>query len=198
MSLTALVSRPSYLGASPGCSPGSWASPSVSEARQRQTSHTCCLFTVPKHTQRNKAASGENCSLQCDWQSLNVKISAVFLLEQGVPNLQATDQDLLLDQWHHEIRNKVHSKCVWIISKPFRTAWFMEKLPSTKLALVPKRLRTAALESFYSLWLKTDMPSSVSSVFSISENTVEGIWPKRCLWFAWYLTSYFIRRHRFP
>ena len=110
-SLTALVSSPSHLGANPGCNPGSWASPSESEVRQHQASHTCCLFTVPKHTQRNKAASGENCSLQCDWQSLNVKVSAAFLLEQGIPNLRATDQDLLSDQWRHKIRNKVHSKC---------------------------------------------------------------------------------------
>lgn len=90
-SLTALVSSPSHLGANPGCNPGAGQVLLSPRPDSTRLPHTCCLFTVPKHTQQNKV-SGENCSLQCDWQSLNVKVSAAFLLEQGIPNLQATDQ----------------------------------------------------------------------------------------------------------
>ena len=48
--------------------------------------------------------------------------------------------------------NKVHSKCAWIIPKPF-PPWSVEKLSSTKLAPVAKKMGDFCFASFLGLYL---------------------------------------------
>ena len=56
------------------------------------------------------------------------------ILESKGPNLWATDQYLLPDQWWHQIRNKVHNECdvLEIILKPPPHLRSMEKQSSMK------------------------------------------------------------------
>ena len=77
------------------------------------------------------------------WMNLK-PTSPRWSIRAGVPNLQSMDWYLWSDQRQHQIRNKVHNEWNALESSWNHPShlWSVEKLSSTKLAPVPKRLGT--------------------------------------------------------